>query len=170
MRRRFDGVDVIVIRAEVARVAAQDAFERRDDLLGALRRLPLRVPELPRVQIHEALGVERGGVEVIGMSGRDVVHGARIVDGQRLQIRVRVIGIAVREGVDVGTLVRARRRGERARALHRGVRRLLTLGVDVEIDVRAECERDAPGGHRRLRIELRRAGERAHGLVVIEGV
>ena len=35
MRRRLDGVDVVMIRARVLRVAGEDGFERRDDLLGA---------------------------------------------------------------------------------------------------------------------------------------
>jgi hypothetical protein len=52
--RRLDGVDVVMIGADVLGFAAQNALEDGDDLFGARCWRAGGRPELPRVQIHQA--------------------------------------------------------------------------------------------------------------------
>ena len=78
--RSLDGVDVVVIRAAVIRIATQNTFEHRHDLERAFRRLAIERPELPRTQVHHAFGVERGGVEIVGIVFRQLAHRVFVVD------------------------------------------------------------------------------------------
>src|SRR5262245_50797513 len=73
--RRLDCVNVVMIGADVLRIAAQHTLEHRYDLLSAFRRFTGRRPELPRVEVHQAFRVERCGVEVVGILTHDVSHG-----------------------------------------------------------------------------------------------
>ena len=169
MRRRLDGVHVVVVGARVERIALQHRLEHGGDLLGALGRRAVRLPELPWMEVHRALGVERRRVEVIGIAADDLAHGVLVVGGERLQVRRVVVRVAAGERLDVGALVRRRAARERERLLHGVVGGALARGIDVEVDVRSECEGDAPPGHGGLRIELSRAREGADGLLVVEG-
>ena len=63
-RRSLDGVDVVVIGADVVGVAAQHAFQNRDDRLRPLGRFAVQAPQLPWPQVHRALGVQHGGIEI----------------------------------------------------------------------------------------------------------
>ena len=67
--RGLGGVDVVVVGADVVGIAGEHPLEHLDDLLGALGGVALFVVELPRAEVHRALGVERGGVEVVRDSG-----------------------------------------------------------------------------------------------------
>ena len=56
-----------MVGARVVRVALQDRLEDGDDLERVLARLvPSGVQSFHGCQVHQALGVERGGVEVVG--------------------------------------------------------------------------------------------------------
>ena len=63
--RRFDSVNVVVVRAAVIWIATQDTFQRRHDLECIFLRLAVERPQMPRPQIHHAFGVESGGVEIV---------------------------------------------------------------------------------------------------------
>ncbi len=86
MRRRLDGVDVVVVRARMAGGAGEDLLERRHDLLRAGLRLPVARPEIPRPEHHQRLGEEHGGVEVVRMAARDLAHRIRVGAVERLPI------------------------------------------------------------------------------------
>jgi hypothetical protein len=46
----------------------------------------------------------------------------------------------------------------------------LTIGIDIEVDIGSESQRNAPIGHRKIRVELRGLPERLDGRLVIESV
>ena len=170
MGRGLDGVDVIVVRAEVGGIAREHRFQDRNDLFRPGLRRPVGLPEFPRPQVHQALGPERGRVEVVGILPREIPHRLRVIGRESRKVRLRIGRVAARDGARVGPLPLGRISGER-HGLLRGVERLLlVLGVDVEVDVGPERERDPPQRHRRLRVERRGPLERADGLVVVEPV
>ena len=166
--RRLHGVDVVMIRPEVIGIAAQHRFEHGRDLLGTFRRRPVEPPQLPRPQVHQALGIQRRGVEVVGEPLRQIAHPVRVLTRERRAVRLGIGREANGHGLDVGALaVRASRR-QRERLLHGRKRLHRARVVDVEVVVRAEGPGNAPVRHGGLRIELRRAGERAHRFLVVE--
>ncbi len=156
MRRRLDGVDVVVIRAEVMGVALQHRLQRADDGGGSLGGVAVVVIELPWVEVHHRLGVERGDVVIRRILLRQLAHGRAVVDRELLQIGVRIVAVTLRQRLDEVALLRRGVRLERLRLLHR-------------LD-RAEGEGDAPPRHGEIRIELAGALERLHRRLVIEAV
>jgi hypothetical protein len=169
-RRRFDGVDVVVVRAQVVRVLREHAFEDRDDLRRAGRRLAIERPQLPRPQHHQGLGVERGRIEVVRVPAHDAAHGVGVVAVELHAIGAGGTRVALRERIDVVTLGGARRRRERDRLRHGLARHEVARIVDRQVVVRSRREGDAPPGHGAAGVEPRRLTERAHRLVVIESV
>ena len=166
--RRFDGVDVVVVGAHVARAALQHRLEHVHDLQRPFGRRTVVRPELPGTQVHQALGVQRGGVEIVRIPPDEIAHRVLVLDRQRFQIRLGIVRITLDDRLDVGALCRRRRRRERQRPLRGVVRVLLPGRVDVEVDVWTERQRDAPERHRRGWIEQSGAPERADGFVVVE--
>ena len=88
-RRRLDGVDVVVIGAEVIRIACEHRLEHGDDLVGAFGGLAVERPELPRAEVHQALGVQRGGVEIVRVSARQIAHRVGVLARQRRAVGLR---------------------------------------------------------------------------------
>ena len=169
-QRRFRRVNVVMIRADVFGIARQHGFERPDDVERAFRRCAGCRPELPRMEIHQALGVERRGIEIVRILFDQRPHRVLVLNGERLQVGFRIVRIALAERRHVGALVVRCAIGKLQGALHRFIRRLLTIGIDVLIDVRSERQRDSPLRHRRRRIELGGSRERSDRLFVIERV
>ena len=163
-------MNVVVNGADVARVAPQHRLQEGDDLQGALRGLALRRPELPRAQVHARLGEQRRRVEIIGIALDELAHGVAVVESAPCRIGVGRGRMSPREGLDVEALVLRPLCRERAGLLHSLVGRLLSVRLGLEIDVGSERKGDAPVGHGHLWVELGRAPEGSHGLVVIEGV
>jgi hypothetical protein len=159
-----------VVGADVHRVALQHRLENADDFFGPFVRRAVGLPQLPRVQIHQALGVQRGGVEIVRVYLDHIGHRVRVIDRQGFQVGFRVVRVALHQRIDVGALVGRRVGGERFRALRFFIGRELALGIDIEVDVGSECERDTPVRHRRRRVELGGAAERSDRFVVIETV
>src|SRR4029078_2517199 len=91
MRRSFHGMDVVVVRTDVLRVASKYGFQNRDHFLGAFGRLTVLTPELPWSQIHNALGVEGGGIEIISEAPVRVGHCILVVNGKLLQIGLGIV-------------------------------------------------------------------------------
>ena len=91
MRRRLHRVHVEVHRPDVVGVAAENAFESRDDLVGAWSRSSIRIPEFPGAQVHQAVGEQRGGIEVIGIFTAEFAHCVRVVG-----VELVVIGMGSR--------------------------------------------------------------------------
>ncbi len=155
--RSLDGVDVVVVRADVSRPAFQRLLEHRDELdvlLGAAR-----------PQRHQAVGVERGGVRIVlalleDLTGIDRVAGGAVGGEARTVAADERIRVAALVG-----LARERLRLARGRA----------AGVDfsagrIAVQVRARREREADERHRRHRIEARCLEERLTRALAVETV
>ena len=161
-------MDVVVVGAKVIRIARQHRLEHGHDLFGALRGLAVERPELPRVQVHQALGVERGGVEVVGVSARQIAHGVGVLARQRRAVRLGIGRKPDGHRLDVRALGLGPALRQRQRLRDGRVRLLRPVIVHIEVVVGTERPRDAPVRHRGLRIELGRALERADGFLVVE--
>jgi len=61
-RRRLYGVDVVMIGPKMTRISRENRLEHGDDLLRAFGRLTVERPELPCAKVHQALGVQGGGI------------------------------------------------------------------------------------------------------------
>ena len=57
------------------------------------------------MQIHDAFGVERGGIEIIRVEPCELPHGVPVVAIQHLKIRMAFTGVALGQGIDIGSLV-----------------------------------------------------------------
>ena len=71
MRRRFDRVNIVMIRTEVIRIPLQNRFEDRNDFFSPFRGFAIRAPQHPWPQIHCALGIKRRGVQIIRITRHD---------------------------------------------------------------------------------------------------
>ncbi len=169
--RGLDRVDHQVVGERVLRVEGEDGLEGRDELLRAGLRLAVGRPEVPRAQVGQGLGEEGADVGVLRVGLPDRPHrvGVGLLEG--LAVLGLRPGVARGERLDEGSLDGARGGGEGLR-LGQGLPRRLRaiLGHDGVVDVGAVRDRDAPEGHRALRVELARAAEGADRLVVVEGV
>ena len=171
MRRRLDGVDVVVVGARMVGVAGQDLLQIADDLRGPGLFRPVAGPVIPGVQVHEAFHVEGQDVVVVGEARGDLLHRGRVGGVERvlpLGIGGRRVAIALRHRVDQGALHVARSRLERDRLLggvEGGARALRDSG---QVDVGPEAEGHAPGAHRACRIQPRGLLERALRLFQVE--
>src|SRR5437764_1366961 len=57
VRGRFGGVDQVMVCAEVIWISLQDRLKDTNDLGRSFRRFAVRAPEVPRPEIHRALGI-----------------------------------------------------------------------------------------------------------------
>ena len=110
MRRGFDGVDVVMNRADVIRIAFEDGFEHADNFFRAFGRLAVIRPELPRAQVHQAFGVERRGIKIIWILLHERVHRILVINRQLLQISFRISRISFHQRANVSALVLRRER------------------------------------------------------------
>jgi hypothetical protein len=163
-------VDIVVVRAGVVRVAAQNGFEHGDDLFGPLLGLADGGPELPGPQVHRAFGVERGRVQVVRILAGQLAHRFLVRHGQLLAVGLWVRAVALRQSPDVVALRLGGLLGQLQGLAQRLVSRLPLLVVRVKVVVRSLRQRDAPVRHRQAGIEVGSAGEGPPGLVVVEGV
>ena len=122
------------------------------------------------MEIHQTLGVERRGIEIVRILFGQRPHGVFVLNGERLEVRFRIVRIAFAERRHIGLLVVRCAIDKLQGALHRFIRRLFTIGIDVLIDVRSQRQGDSPLRHRRRRIELGGSRERSHRLIVIERI
>ena len=152
------------------RIALHHALERGDDRVGAgFRRAVLRV-EPPRPQVHQALGIQRGDVEILGKLLRQRAHRIRIRLFAHGLIAGRIGDVSLRQRVDQALLHVAAgglpllRFGKMRVGLLQSFRRR-----DV-VDVGAERERHAPVRHRRGGVLRRGELERLERFLVVETV
>ena len=170
VRPGLDGVDVEVERPRVLGVRLHHALERRQDL-GSLRlHAAVGLPEVPRPEVHERVGEERRGVEIVGEALRQVTHRVGVLAIQRRPIPRGRGRVPLRERLDGRPLPRRDAAGQRHGLLDRRERGLLPLDVRRAVVVRSVGERDAPVAHRALGIESSRLAERTLGLDVVEAV
>ena len=132
--------------------------------------LAVRLPEVPRPEVHQRVGEERGGVEVVGEALRHLAHGVGVRAVERGPVGRRRHRVPLRERLDDRALALRDAAGQDRGLLDGREGGLLPLGVGRAVVVRAVGQRDAPVAHRAGRIEAGRLAERAFGLDVVEGV
>ncbi len=66
--RGFHGVNVVVTGARMVGVDRQGLLEGCHDIFGPAFRFALCRPVIPRLQIHECLGIERAGCRIVRMA------------------------------------------------------------------------------------------------------
>ena len=168
--RRFDRVNVIVIRPRMVWIARHHAFERGDDPVGARLRRAVLLVQGPRPQVHQALGMERRDVVVFRELFRQRAHRVRVRPLANGLIAGWIGDVSLCQRVDEPLLHFAAGAlacpglGEMRVGLLQSIRRR-----DV-VDVGAECQRHAPMRHRRRGILRGRKLERLEGLFVVETV
>ena len=170
LRRRLDGVDVVMVRAGMVGILLQHALERGDDLRRLRTRLAVGRPEIPRPQVHQRLGEQRRRVEVVRDTERARLRASRRRRRGRAPCGRRWDR---RSSASPARRCRPARPGSpsapaRSACCRASCAAVRALGVERQVDVRPERQRDAPVGHRAVRIEARRLVERAHRLVVVE--
>ena len=169
-RRRLDRVDVVVVRARMARTALQDRLQHLDDLVRPLGRPAVEGPQSPGAKVHEALREQRGRVRIVGIAPMDLAHrvGVGAVEGRA--VRAGVEDIALRQRPEIDRLLFRGARRERKPLLDCVIGGLVAFRVDRQVDVRSQAQSHAPPGHGAFGIETRRLPERPLGLVVVECV
>ena len=166
----LDGVDVEMERARMIGIRPHHAFQRRQDLRSLRLHAAVRLPEVPRPEVHERVGEQRGGVEVVGEALRHLAHGVGVRAVERGAVGGRRDRVPLRESLDGRSLaVRDAARQDHG-PLDGREGGLLPLGIGRAVVVRAVGQCDAPVAHRALRVEPGRLSERALGLDVVEGV
>ncbi len=155
--RRFDRVNVKMVRERMFRIEFQDRVECRQDFIRPRLRLAFRRPLIPRAQIHHCFREKRAHVGIGWMRLPNFPHRIGIRQIERTPVFRLRIGITMAERLDqraldrrgfVGILLRElqflpgqfgrRRRDERI------------------INMRPAGQRDAPMRHGAFRIETRR--------------
>ena len=94
-------MDVVVVGADVLRRARQHALEHGDDLLRAFGGRPVGRPEFPRMQIHQALGIENRRIDVLRITPDEILHRILVGNLQRLDIGLGVCTVAFGQRIDV---------------------------------------------------------------------
>ena len=167
---RLDRVHVQVQRAGVIRVPCHDRFQDRDDLRRVSLGLQLRVVVIPRLQVHQCLGVKSRGVEVVRSSGDELRGRLRVGLVERAPIVRRILRVARRKRADEGLLALAGARCQFDRALQSLPGLRVVRRVHAAVDVRTEHQGRAPPAHRALGVEFRGLEEGAFRSVVVEPV
>src|SRR5439155_13331623 len=93
-------------------------------------------PQFPGAQIHGALGVERGGVEVVGVALGEFAHRLLVIESELFLVGLLGVGgVALGESLDVSAFVRRGGVGQGEGFLDGGVGgfELGFLGVEVVI-------------------------------------
>ena len=125
---------------------------------------------MPRVQVHDALGIKRGRIEIVGVTRGQLAHGTLVGAIEFVQVGLGVIGITNNQGVDVGALRLGRVHRQSHGLLHRLVAGFFALGIDRQIVIGTEGESHAPPGHGQFGIEPGGLLEGAARFVVIKSV
>ncbi len=122
------------------------------------------------MEVHQALGVERRRVEIVGIARRKGLHRGGVFGRELRFVGGRGIrGVPLRERLHVGALVLRSRGRQRQRLLDLRARLLQPIRLRLRVVVvRAEREGHAPARHGRGGIERGRLLERPVGLLVVE--
>jgi hypothetical protein len=155
--RAFDSVNVVMVRSHVLGPPPEDELEHGDHLHVLLAG--------PRPEHQETLGVEGGGVGIVGKTLKQLPHG----DGVAKAVEP-LTGCAVAFGKGLGVAVLFRPASERTRVLRGAAGGEPLVGCRLHVQVRAEGERDPDVGHGRLGIEARGGEKRPPGAVAMEAI
>ena len=74
-------MDVVVQGAHVVGVALDYGLQRRHDLLRALLRRAIHMPQPPGMQPHPGLGEQRGRIKIVRILVHDTAHGVPVIPG-----------------------------------------------------------------------------------------
>ena len=97
MGRGLNRMDVIVIGAGVLGIALQHDAERIEDLLRARVLGSVGIPQLPRIGVHQSLGVHGLHVEIVRILLRDEAHRLDVILEQRRAVRrIHLFGSGIR--------------------------------------------------------------------------
>jgi hypothetical protein len=77
--RSLHGMDVIVDRAQMIRIALYHRLQRGHDFIRTDLRRAINVPQAPGMQIHASFGKERGSVQVVREFVDDLPHRIAII-------------------------------------------------------------------------------------------
>ena len=101
-------MDIEMVHAGVEGPAAQRIFKHGDNFrrIGAYSiargtGLTVDFPEMPRIQIHQAGGEERGCIRVVGIAMVDFAHRIGIVAGKLRLVRLGSVGEAEGQRIDM---------------------------------------------------------------------
>src|SRR4030095_6130888 len=98
-----------MVGADVIGITPEYGLEYSDNLFSAFTGLAVFCPELPGMNVHQAVGVERGRVEIIGIGAMKDAHGICVFLAQSLVIGLRFDREALRQRSDIGALTGALR-------------------------------------------------------------
>src|SRR5450755_712497 len=144
---RLHSMDVVMIRADVIGITTQHRFQHGDSLFRTFGRAAVEAPEFPGVEIHQALCVECGRVEIVWVVSGELSHRVCVLRVELPQVNLGVRRVALRQSVDVSAFAFRRSWGERQRSLYRFVCSLFVRGIDVEINAWTQCQRYTPKRH-----------------------
>ena len=159
-----------MIRARVVRIARHDEAQGVESFLRFRLGRPVPRPVVPGHRVHERLGEDHLGVEIIRIAHRQFAHGIGERHVQRRPVVLMGRLIASLERGDVclfpgtgGFLVGHRQ-------LQGGPRACRVAGIHRLVDMRSEGIGGAPIGHGALRIAMRGGAERSDGFLVVEAI
>ena len=165
---RLYGVDIQVTPAGMFRIARQHALEARQQQRGPRARPAIRLPVVPRREVHQRVGVQHLHFIVTRRACRERADALRPRGVQRGAVRLRHGGIAHRQRLDQRPFPR-RHAGRRPTRARDGTKRLHARGrIHGGVDVRAQRIGGAPRAHRTAGVDLLGGLEGADGLVVVE--
>ena len=151
-------------------VARQYRLQPGHYLGGVALRLPCGIPEVPGLQVHQCLGVQRGGVEVVRVLRHQALHRRSVGKVQRGTILRRIFRVARGQGLNVGALARAGLVGQGPRRLQSLPGHRILCRVHGGVDVGTQHQRRTPPTHGALRVQLKGPQERALRGIVIESI
>ena len=149
-------MQVVVAGPRVIGVPREDGLERGDDLVGALLRSPIRLPQIPGPQIHQRFRKQRSRIRVLGELLRHQSHGLRIGLIESLPLGPLPAHVPCDQGFDVSFLSGSSAVCQLPSLLDLLDGATFVLLLHCTIDVRAERQRNSPIGHGRLWILLGR--------------
>ncbi len=169
--RGLDGVDVEVDRPRMVGAAVQHRLQRRHLLGGApLGRLPVRLPVVPGLQVHQRVGEQHLHLDVVRETRGDLGHGLGIGEVERLAVGRRVGAVARGDSLNERALALRAAVAQRHGLGSRGEGGCDRVGLHGIVDVGPEHVGLAPVAHRAGGIGLLRGPEGARRLAVVERV
>ena len=143
-----------MICADVVGITLQHALKNRNHFESAVGGLAVAAPVLPGAQQHDAFGIERSRLGVVGETLIQFAHRVFVIDAQFFQIGVGRVRVTFGHRFDVGPFGFGGFGSKRHRFLNRVVGQFFALRLDVGVDVRAECHGYAPVSYRQFGVEF----------------
>src|SRR5258708_40068512 len=104
VRGGFWGMEVIVIRTNGVGITPQHRLQYGENFFRAFVRTTIETPKLPRVQVHQALCIERCRIEIVWVMLGEFSHRDGILRVELPQIDLWIGRGALRESLNVFAL------------------------------------------------------------------